>query len=351
VTLSADVVPEVSVWSPTADSVAGPLKLNVNSKLILDGSCKQFAADSQDGVALSWSFSPPLEGSPVLSSPASFNSLLINSRAVFPSGQGLFIPGQLYTASLRCTTPCLSFSPGSSYQSCAVTGTASLSVYVNQPPAGGSFAACLSASSGVCVKTGIALTSRFTLSCLNFADDEPPLEFQFGWEVEGSSGGATIYSYTPSAAINLVLPAGRIIVTARVRDSLGGETDALSDTLTVSYPNNGGVKRRALPALANLEAAAGLVDEALRQGRADLVNRQIAPLASELAMSAWQPAAGAPLSSNSTAQSAEFIRMLMISKAADAAKKVVSSEEFLCEAVGVVAILTVPFMGEGSMKV
>jgi hypothetical protein len=93
--------------------------------------------------------------------------------------------------------------------------------------------------------------------------------------VEGSSGGATIYSYTPSAAINLVLPAGRIIVTARVRDSLGGETDALSDTLTVSYPNNGGVKRRALPALANLEAAAGLVDEALRQGRADLVNRQV----------------------------------------------------------------------------
>jgi hypothetical protein len=51
---------------------------------------------------------------------------------------------------------------------------------------------------------------------------------------------------------------------------------------------------------------------------------QIAPLASELAMSAWQPAAGAPLSSNSTAQSAEFIRMLMISKAADAAKKVMN---------------------------
>ena len=53
------------------------------------------------------------------------------------------------------------------------------------------------------------------------------------------------------------------------------------------------------------------------------VSPQIAPLAAELATSAWQPAVGAPLSSSSAAKSAEDLRKTMITTAAAAATKVI----------------------------
>ena len=90
-----------------------------------------------------------------------------------------------------------------------------------------------------------------------------------------------MFSYAPNAAIDLVFPAGSILVSARVRDSLGGETEILTDSLSVVYPSGEkgrrdlAPERRGLPGWAWLEAAAALVDDALRQGRADLVNRQV----------------------------------------------------------------------------
>lgn len=134
--LSAEVVPEVSVWSPISGSAPGGVKLNTGSKLILDGSCALHAADARDDTAVAWSFSPPLQGSAVVSSPLSLSPAIINSRIVVPSGLGLFVPGQMYTATLQCTSPCASAGLSGGSETCRVAGTAALSVYVNQPPAG-----------------------------------------------------------------------------------------------------------------------------------------------------------------------------------------------------------------------
>ena len=130
---------------------------------------------------------------------------------------------------------------------------------------------------------------------------------QFGWAVNGTTAGA-LFSYGPATFVDLPFPSGRVLVTARVRDAVGAATALLSDLLSVGYPTTSssrglsatatewrrdggqsaasfifsgsserlrGGGRRALVPVSWLAVAGGGLDEALRRGRADLVNRQV----------------------------------------------------------------------------
>jgi hypothetical protein len=138
VTLRATVIPTVStVLSVESDGAAaganGAVTVNSNGKLVLDGHCEPPPGGVPVNAAgLVWSFDPGLGGSGTARTVQATGGMVATLRVIVGGGSVLLLPGQRYVASLRCTLPCADMDDG-----CEVVGSASMTVVVNRPPAGG----------------------------------------------------------------------------------------------------------------------------------------------------------------------------------------------------------------------
>jgi hypothetical protein len=63
---------------------------------------------------------------------------------------------------------------------------------------------------------------------MNWADENGPLSYQFGYTF-GDSGGEpdSVFDWADTPMVDLNLPPGRVSLKARVRDSLGASTGIL----------------------------------------------------------------------------------------------------------------------------
>jgi hypothetical protein len=85
-------------------------------------------------------------------------------------------------------------------------------LWINSPPMGGVFSACLlseSTANGACARVGQAVVDTFRLECQMWVDPDgdPTLAYRFGYLMVGAAGDAAVAAAADSAANNVVAAA------------------------------------------------------------------------------------------------------------------------------------------------
>ena len=118
----------------------------------------------------------------------------------------------------------------------AQSGSAETTVVVNQPPSSGTCEACVAvAFSGkilTCGKTGAALQDTVRMSCINWADEDQPLQYRIG--IAQGDGEPNWFDYTLDFFKDVPVQSGSIRMVAQVRDSLGAVSPTQSDTIQIN---------------------------------------------------------------------------------------------------------------------
>ena len=327
VTLVAEPVPRVELAAHSGIlQPSGRRLVNPGAALALSAVCDAPAATR----SLAWSVAPAVD----LAAAGGGGG----EQLYLPEGAGLLAAGSTYAVTATCRAG-------------GAAGAASLELEVNAPPVGLPCAACR-LGTGVCAKTGPAVFSTFRLACERWADPHGGLEYQFGYE--GSYDGelrAVQFEWGPAAHVDLVLPAGALLLKARVRDRWGAETPWMSDLVTVTSSAAPG--RRVLPPPASAarallqeelgsvfdwDGALALLVDARRGGNAGVVNQ----IASALLLHAEAdfPAAGA--GAQAKALSAAELRVAILAEVAASANALHSggalSGGYVCETLAVLAV-------------
>ena len=185
---SAVSIPSVSVSA----SFTG--KYNPNEKLVLTG-----AIDSAVSmpISLQWtcdSLNFNLSDRRLLRSETT-NFQLVIAAGALPSGP---------TYRFRFTVT----------DSLSGVGYSTLAVTVNSPP--------LLGTCGASPSSGVALDTKFHLSCSGWTDEDTPLEYQF----QLTSTGLALCGFRLLSYYDTVLPAGNLLVRSVIRDSHGGVTSS-----------------------------------------------------------------------------------------------------------------------------
>ena len=129
---------------------------------------------------------------------------------VVAAGSGALVAGSTYTVELRCEDI-----------SEDEEAVAQLSLSVNTPPRGDDCTSCR-LSGSECAKAdatqGEPIFDTFRVSCMNWADVDGSLEYQFGYT---SGDIESVFDWGGSRMLDLNLPPGEMSLKARVRDGWG----------------------------------------------------------------------------------------------------------------------------------
>lgn len=124
-----------------------------------------------------------------------------------------------------------SLHPGSCYRfSVTVTSSvgassfASVHVCTNSAPRGGDMT--------VQPRQGVALTTKFVLTASSWWDEDMPLRYRFGFELDGRSASLTAFS--PTRIVQTVLPPGSYPATCLVADAYTAVSQAVQVSVSVS---------------------------------------------------------------------------------------------------------------------
>jgi hypothetical protein len=278
VTVVDEIIPTVSLeaGSDMLQQADGSLLVNTGSRMTLLASC-----DSKDAT-YSWSFSPALPQS-VMQDASIFPLGTTSTTMVVLPGQNNIFPGSRYTALFQCTIR------GGG------TGLAQIAFDINTPPAGSGCEVCKDdRTSTVCQKTGLALIDQFSIKCNNFADKDIPLQYFYGYRVQGaSSPGINWFAPTASKNYASMLPKGLVSVYAYVADKYGASSRLFVTNITVTGTQAAstgtgvsGTRRRLLqiaPAESPLLAQKrDNIAEAVNKSSADDVNNIISVVMTEI---------------------------------------------------------------------
>jgi hypothetical protein len=219
VTVVNEIIPSVSIeaGSDMLQQADGTLLVNAGSRMTLLASC------DATNATYSWSFSPALAPS-VMQDASIFPLGTSSTTMVVLPGQSNIFPGSSYTALFQCTIR------GGG------TGVAQVAFDINTPPAGSGCEVCKDdRTSPVCQKTGMALIDQFSIKCNNFADKDIPLQYFYGYRVQGSSS-PDINWFAPTASKNYMslLPKGLVSVYAYVADKYGASSRLFVSNVTVT---------------------------------------------------------------------------------------------------------------------
>uniref|UniRef100_A0A7S0MAX3 GAIN-B domain-containing protein n=1 Tax=Cryptomonas curvata TaxID=233186 RepID=A0A7S0MAX3_9CRYP len=171
--------------------------INSNDQLVL-------VADCQSSV--SWTVAPA-PGNRVRRQAytTGFNS----NYMIVAGGRGALVSGNSYKFKAECSDG-------------EAKGSLSFSVQVNDEPSGGSCTACLVGRSN-CQNSGSPISGIFRVSCTNWADQDAPLQFRFGYSKFPSDEITWSVADTPSF-VETAFPSGQIDVYAEILDTFGASS-------------------------------------------------------------------------------------------------------------------------------
>jgi len=230
VTLSEVVIPAITIRSNSGKRMAhGGIKINANDQLVVLGDCSVIHADLA-GMMLSWRFVPYVNTNLFSVIPdETVSEITIKREAlIVAAGSGAFVAGSTYIIEINCKD-----------SSNAQEAVAQYSLSINTPPRGGGCTSCRLLGS-VCAMDkptqGEAIFDTFRVSCMNWADDDGSLEYEFGY----SSGDIeSVFEWSRSRMMDFNLPSGRVSFKARVRDGFGGSTPWIgAGSMTVGVETN-----------------------------------------------------------------------------------------------------------------
>ena len=193
-TIDVSIVPLSSTYFQGTKPV-----INTNDELVLFASCS---------ASISWSLSP-LPSRHIQRQ--AFTAGLNNNYFIVAGGYGALISGNQYSFQATC-------SDGN------VSGSSTYSININQAPSGGTCSGCLLDSPG-CQNVGNPIFSVFRISCVDWADQNTPLNYRFGFG-KGDEDIAWTAPDTPSF-VDFTFPSGTLDVYAEVLDSFGGSSGVI----------------------------------------------------------------------------------------------------------------------------
>ena len=185
------------------DRETGFPKINADSRLNLE----QAPGQQQAGFRYAWSVESE-QGESYLQSNDAVPMDFDKSIFVLLPPEGTFLPSFKYSIRLTVTN------------SLGVAGSNVLTVLINQPPTSGVCRVCNQDVEAECSAAGTALTNTFRVSCMQWADDDLPLAYKFGFE---SSGAVTLSAASDMFFLDMLLPTG-VQAAAQVLDVIGAAT-------------------------------------------------------------------------------------------------------------------------------
>jgi hypothetical protein len=187
------------------------------------------------------------------------------SSFVLKAFSDIYLPGRTYSITLTVTEA-------------GRLGVNALTLLINTPPSSGSCKVCNLDVAGSCSNSGIAMISKFRVSCTNWADEDLPLSYTYGFETLGGAGVSSSPKSSPFS--DQLVSSNTAALTAQVKDSL----DAL--TPVQRLPISIRIGRRLLTWATGIENALAAAEAARNQGDASMVNSLAQTIAMDLASSA-----------------------------------------------------------------
>ena len=241
----------------------------------------------------------------------------IDNILVVDGSSSVFQAGQRYKISANCTD--------TNSEGLVISGMGSLTVNTNEPPSGGICTVCLLGEPG-CVKVGNPIVDRFRVSCSNWADQDNPLKYRFGFLLDDTAATAWT-ALRSSFFVDVVLPFGEISVFAEIQDSFGSSSGIINVTqagkLSIRNPS-----RRSLSQGINWgKASDQLVELSSKQSSKDM-NSMISSMALQVGVELeWKVL---------DAWKSKDLILFLLDKAAEALSFALRTSENVCESYGVV---------------
>jgi hypothetical protein len=190
---------------------------------------------------------------------------------IVTAGSGVFQAGLRYSITVHCSE---TIADGTT-----IAGTGSIDIDTNEPPSGGGCSVCL-LGPAECRKSGSPIVDTFRVSCVNWADQDIPLQYRFGF----SSGNKNIFwtAYRSTSFIDVVFPYGSIEVFAQVQDSFGETAPVIDVTLGDGLQIGIDSSRRLLSSGIDWDAALGKVQELAAKQDSKGMNSLIGSMALQL---------------------------------------------------------------------
>jgi hypothetical protein len=219
VNLTEAAIPEVSIEAGSGKrQLDGRIRINPTDQLIVFGECSVIRDDLAVDLATTWSFEPAIDAGVYEIINEKGKAIVSRKRETLVVGAdtGAFAPGSLYLVKFTCTD----FTGEST--------TAKISLAINAPPRGKPCQICRLAGAACAAdqpRIGQPIFDNFRFSCLSWADEDSPLEYQFAYS--GFFGGEfaeVMLDWGSSSVVEMIFPPGDINVKARVRDSFGAST-------------------------------------------------------------------------------------------------------------------------------
>ena len=300
--------------------------VNGNNEIALGATCASNALE-QGVISYQWTISPsPIVNSRIMGSvfPANVNSEIL----IISGGYGALLPGIQYSISVQCSETFKS----QEGPNVPIQGQSSYSLLLNDIPVGGTCSVCLLGVTG-CVRTGSAIVDTFRVSCENWADQDNPLMYRFGFNL---LGGITVWSaFRASSFVDVVFPEGIIEVFAEVQDMFGASSGVQDVTssgrlfIGISYSS-----RRL--------SGSGINWPAALQNLNDLVSKQssqdINSVLSSMGIELWTEFQNGQLNLSDSKNLTE----IMLTSAEKALSFAVKTSENVCESFGVIESISEP---------
>ena len=179
--------------APCCAAADGTMIANSDSRLQLTA-----AVVGGKNISLSWTVSPQLRSntSDEAIAPIGYSKLVF----VLLGSEKIFVTGNQYSISVIAADG-----------QTGAQGSGVQQLWINSPPIGGDFSACLlpttgpaALASGTCEREGQAVIDTFRLSCQRWVDPDgdPTLAYRFGFLVVGAAGDTIVAAAADSAAMD-----------------------------------------------------------------------------------------------------------------------------------------------------
>lgn len=231
----------------------------------------------------------------------------------------VFQAGQRYSITATCSE---TVADGT-----ALIGNGSIAIDTNEPPSGGFCQACLLGSTA-CKTSGRPIVDQFRISCMNWADQDNPLQYRFGFSTEDEDEDILWTAYRSSSFVDVVFPSGSIKIFAQVQDSLGESSPIISITENAGLQIGTSLSRRLLASGIDWAAALRQIEEEAAKQNSKGMNSLIGSMALQISVESDTNVLDREASKNLTHS--------LLHGAEQALSYAVKSTDNVCESFGVV---------------
>jgi hypothetical protein len=329
VTVRKEEIPTVAVrmlYGGQQQSDGSILVINVDERITMDGTC------TAQNASLQWSFRPAIPTA-LLQDPSIFPLGTSSADLVILGAREAFVPGNIYSARLTCTTDR------------GISSSAQVTLDINAAPSGPGCQVCrMHRTLSSCDNIG-SVTDQFHIQCDNFADKDTPLRFNFGYRVAGSSSpGVAWFGPTAANTFTTFLPSGIVNVYSYVQDAHGARSPVFETNVTVTLPSNDAsavgipVSRRLLQGTTAgmAELLKAETSDALLKDDAREVNHLMSVAMTEI-MNGQSGSYGA-LAALDASELQDFLQFA-VKALTDASSVTVITTEYACESLGVAKLV------------